>query len=394
MKVVIIGAGFAGLAAGYYLAKKGVSVTIFEKGAVPGGLATGYRESGWDWTVEKHYHHVFSSDTDIINLAKEVGTKINFSKCITATLTERGIYQLDSPVSLLKFPGLDMFSKVRTGLTLAFLILSPFTKTMEKITAKKFITRFMGESSWKVLWEPLFVGKFGRKADKIPTAWFWARIKKRSARLGYPEGGYEKLAEQTALAIRNLGGNIIYQKEVGATRDLLTQYDKVIDTRPPGKVPYLGAITLILRLNKPFLPEGIYWLNIGLLNFSFLNIVEHTNFIPREKYGQEHLLYVGNYLPHDHRFFSLTKEEILKAYDHDLAKISPDYKKNVIGVEVFKSGFAQPIFPLNYSEIIAPIETDTPGLYQISMEQVYPWDRGVNYAVAIGKRAAGLILRK
>jgi hypothetical protein len=34
-----------------------------------------------------------------------------------------------------------------------------------------------------------------------------------------------------------------------------------------------------------------------------------------------------------------------------------------------------------------------PGLYLASMSQVYPWDRGTNYAVEIGRRVAGLVHR-
>jgi len=32
-----------------------------------------------------------------------------------------------------------------------------------------------------------------------------------------------------------------------------------------------------------------------------------------------------------------------------------------------------------------------PGLYFASMSQVYPWDRGTNFAVEIGRRVAGMV---
>jgi len=31
-------------------------------------------------------------------------------------------------------------------------------------------------------------------------------------------------------------------------------------------------------------------------------------------------------------------------------------------------------------------------LYYASMSQVYPWDRGINFAVEIGRRAAGMMI--
>src|SRR5438876_167472 len=50
MKVAVIGAGAAGLAAAYDLAGAGHSVEIFEAGAAVGGLAAGFTAPNWLWT--------------------------------------------------------------------------------------------------------------------------------------------------------------------------------------------------------------------------------------------------------------------------------------------------------------------------------------------------------
>ena len=102
---------------------------------------------------------------------------------------------------------------------------------------------------------------------------------------------------------------------------------------------------------------------------------------------------MGKYLPKNHPDFALTKEALLKKYDKDLTKICSNYKKTIIGFEVFKSNYAQPVIPLNYSSIIQPIKTKVKGLHQASMEQVYPWDRGTNYAVELGKMVAEEIIK-
>ena len=57
MKIIVSGAGFAGLATAYHLKKAGHDGTVFEKEITPGGLAIGYKEKGWNWSLEKHYHH-------------------------------------------------------------------------------------------------------------------------------------------------------------------------------------------------------------------------------------------------------------------------------------------------------------------------------------------------
>lgn len=390
VKVAIIGAGFTGLSAGYFLTQKGIGVTIFEKEGFPGGLAASYSAKNWKWPVERHYHHLFTSDYEIKKLGKELGVKINYRRVKTSNLTDKGFFPLDSPLGLLRYPKLNYLDKLRTGFTILILKLLPLQKSLEKITAQTFILRCMGKKSWQFIWQPLFEGKFGPDANKIPAIWFWARIKKRSSCLGYPEGGFANLIAKMIEAIKKRGGQFYFNQKIASYK----KFDRVISTIPTGQIKSLGVISLILRLKKSFLPDKIYWLNINLNNFSFLSVVEHTNLISSQNYNGEHLIYAGKYLPKNHPDFFLTKENLLKKFDKDLAKICPDYKDAMIDFEVFRSSYAQPIIPLNYSAIIPPIKTKIPGLYQASMEQVYPWDRGTNYAVALGKKVAEEIIKQ
>ena len=72
-KIAVIGAGIGGMSAAYDLAKAGHSVTIFENDDHVGGLASGFKEPEWDWSVEKFYHHWFASDRHMLRLIKELG---------------------------------------------------------------------------------------------------------------------------------------------------------------------------------------------------------------------------------------------------------------------------------------------------------------------------------
>ncbi len=418
MRIAIVGAGFTGLAAGYYLSKAGFKVFIFEKNKNPGGLAAGYQKKGWAWPLEHHYHHLFVSDSNILNLAKEVGHPIKFFKSKTSIFLENKIFRLDSGLNLLSFPKLGITDKLRTAAVLAYLKITPWWKSLEKTTSKSFLIKTMGKNSWEILWEPLFRGKFGKHAQKIPASWFWARIKKRSVHLGYPDGGFESLAKSIAKEIEKLGGKIYYQTGVDSLEIKNNHfeisgkiYSKTISTlslplflkitkRPPRRLRKrlttlsgLGAINLVLRLKKPFFSDNTYWLNINRKGSPFLAIVEHTNLIPQRHYRGEHLVYVGKYLPSDHKYFSMTADELLEEYDPYLVEINPRYQKTLIGFDVFKSSFAQPIIPLNYSAIIPPIKTLVEGLYLATIQQVYPWDRGTNYAVALGEKVAKMIIR-
>jgi protoporphyrinogen oxidase len=423
MKVAIIGAGYVGLTAAIKLLEEGQEVTIFEKDNVPGGLASGFSEKGWKWNLEKHYHHVFTSDNIILDLAKKVGQEMIFVSPETLTYYEGEMLRLDSPVSLLKFNKIGIFDRLRTGAILAYLKITSDWETLEKKSAKEFLTKWMGEKSWKVLWKPLFVKKFGKEYEKIPASWFWARIKKRSSSLGYPVGGFDSFTQKLVTEVIKSGGIIKYKESVSEVKKnkedfvIITdkgqyEFDKVICTQPssifarivkglPQKysdrllsLKGIGAINLVLELNKSLLGKGKYWLSVNEEKLPFLCIVEHTNFMEKKHYGGKHIIYIGKYLNPDHEYFDLTANELLKKYIPGIKEINSKFVRSwITGMKIFKAPFAQPLVEKNYSKRVPEMESPIKGLYLANIEQVYPWDRGVNYSVELGYKVAELTLQ-
>ena len=411
-----------GLTAAVRLSQKGHAVVVFEKENAPGGLAIGFTHKGWKWPLEKHYHHLFVSDWAIRNLAKEVGHKIKFSRPKTSTYFQGNIFQLDSLMSFLKFPHLSLIDKARTARVLFYLRITPFWQPLEKITAYKFLTESMGKNVWRILWEPLFVKKFGKFNRSISASWFWARIKKRSASLGYPAGGFEGLAKSVEKSAKKQGARFEYGVGVETINKLRNQltittdsgethiFDRVICTLPTplflkitkglpnsykkrySTLQGLGAVNVVLALKEPLLEDGTYWLNVNEKGFPFLAIVEHTNFADKARYGGNSIVYVGNYLETSHRYFTLNIQELIQEFTPCLKRISPQFSLKIIRKAwVFKAPFAQPVVEKNYSRKIPPIQTPINGLYLANIQQVYPWDRGTNYAVELGSRVAKLV---
>ena len=423
MKICVIGAGFTGLAAAYYLQKKGHVVTVIEKDKLPGGLAIGYKERGWDWTLEQHYHHWFTNDRSVLELANEINHKVIIKRPKTSSFVEGNIYQLDSPVSLLKFPKIPIIDRFRTGIALALLKYNPLWKPLENYRAVPYLKKFMGEKSYRTIWEPLMVNKLGSYASSVSLAWFWARIYKRTPSLAYPEGGFLNFANHLEKELLKNNAVIHHETEVLGInakktphitfqRNNKTQeevFDKIIVTVPtplfikiaptlPKKyvnsltrLKGIGAINLVLRLSKQFMKDGTYWLNMCDIKSPILAVVEHTNFMNSKSYDGEHLLYVGNYNPTTDRKFSMDENELLGLYHPYLDKISPGYKKTIIGKKVFKAFFAQPIIPPHYSRQIPSFSTPLKDVYLANIQQVYPWDRGTNYAVELGKKISDYI---
>lgn len=424
MKIAILGAGITGLTAAYCLTKKGCKVTVFEKEPIPGGLASGFKNKNWEWPIERFYHHFFTSDKETINLIRELeqGKNLLFPTPLTATYYQGQIYQLDSPFSLLKFPYLSLGEKIRTGVVIAYLKLLSNYQPLEQTTAEKWLKKKMGEESFKILWQPLLAGKFSDFAPQVSAAWFWARIKKRSRSLGYIKGGFQTLTDRLVEKIEENGGKILLNTEVqkikthnsrfiihpptGEAGDSL--FDVVISTLPTpiflniapflpedyrnrlSQIPHLWAQTLVLELKRPFL-EKVYWLNINDTSFPFLAVVEHTNFISRSNYNNHSILYIGNYLPNGHPYLKKTRGEILKIFCPYLKKINPDfnYKLSIINYKLFSAPYAQSVITVGYR----PPELQTPAqnLYLANLDCVYPWDRGINYAIELGNKVAKLV---
>lgn len=426
MKIAIIGAGFTGLACAHLLLKKGNQVTIFEKEGIPGGLALGFKEKGWEWSLEKYYHHWFTNDTNILGLAKEIGYKVIIKRPKTSVLVDGNIYQLDSPSSVLRFPKLTILQRLRMATVLGTLRYNPFWQPLENISTSSFLPKAMGKKPYGLLWEPLLKSKFGQYIDDVSLAWFWARIKKRTSSLAYPEGGFLEFAKALVSGIEKKGGKVLFDTEVkelrsdGKNIEIIYSndsnhrskiFEKAVVTLPSfffTKIapqlpkPYthklmslkgLGAINLILRLKEPFLKEDTYWLNICDTSSPIMAIVEHTNFMDKNYYNNEHIVYLGNYLPFDHPYMEMNEKELLGVYDSFLKKINPTYNLSLITCHLFKVSFAQPIIPKSYSKIIPPLKTPLQNVYLANIQQVYPWDRGTNYAVELGEKVANLIIK-
>ena len=418
MNIGIIGAGFTGLSAAYHLQKRGHEVTIFEKEAIPGGLAIGFKQDNWTWPLEKHYHHIFTTDNAILDLAKNIGQEFFFTRPNTSSLIDGKILQLDSPTKLLLFSKLSIVDRLRMGTVLAYLKYVANWKNLEDMTAHAWLTKMFGRKGYEMIWEPLLRAKFGSYAHEISLAWFWARIKARSTQLGYPQGGFQTFADKLVKKIKDQGGEFYFETPVTfiekkenrveitfiqEKKKLRMSFDVILVTVPNlyfasmASLPVeyakklrafdaIGAVNMVLQLNKPFLPKDVYWLNICEKAYPFLAVVEHTNFIDKKHYGNQHLVYIGNYLPHGHRYFSMDKESLLKEYDPFLKKLKPDYDKDLIDSHLFKVPFAQPIVYTHFSKKIMPFETPIRGVYLANMQQVYPWDRGTNFAVEMGEQ--------
>jgi protoporphyrinogen oxidase len=450
MRIAIIGAGIAGLSAAYDLLKAGHEVTIYEATDHTGGLASGFQDEAWEWPLEKFYHHIFKGDKAIIGLVKELGIedKLFFPHPTTSVIYDGEIVPFDSPMRWITFPGFNLLDVARFGFVSAYLRFTKPWRRLEQETADTWLQKWYGNKIYKTTWRPMLIGKFGPYYQDVNMAWMWARLHVRSPKLGYFEGGFQAFIDALTTAVTltdsastgsastgsaSIKGAILLlntpvqnvKEENGqltiTANDSIASYDQVLSTTSPGLLSRLapdlpadylgellalksmGAVVMTFALKRPLLPDNkTYWLNIpadspdkSQNDVPFLALVEHTNYIDKAHYGGETIVYCGDYVTPGHPYFQKSQEELATLFLDAFQKFNPEFKKEWVRKSwLFREKYAQPVPLLNHSAHIPALKTPISGLYFASMSQVYPWDRGTNYAVQIGRQVAKQMLEQ
>jgi len=429
----IIGAGATGIAAAWDLSRAGHTVTLYEAGSEIGGLAAGFRDDNWEWSLEKFYHHWFETDKDIRAILTEMGLWDNviFPRPKTSYWINGKIYRSEISPSALFLPQ-SPIATIRMGLFGVYLKLIKNGAFLEKFTAHDWMRHRMGEEAYGKFFKPLLIGKFGEQYQQVNMAWMWARVKARSLRLGIYSGGFQMALDDMANKIRASGATIHLNSPVSAidvdagkprllVDGILQAHDRVLSTTSPQlllklggdalkNTPYgaqvaslksIGAVCVVFALKKSLLTDGTYWLNLPATSpdkaksqFPFLALVEHTNWMDKSHYNDDVLVYCGDYVPTDHDYFTMSESDLIERFAKVLPTFNTEFRPEWIRKAwAFRAPYAQPVPSINHSQNIPPLKTPLGGVYWASMSQVYPWDRGTNFAVEMGRRVAQLMMQ-
>ncbi|SOE69832.1 Protoporphyrinogen oxidase [Burkholderia sp. D7] len=425
--VVIVGAGFTGLTAGLELARAGRKVLIVEKDNAPGGLA-GTFEFKSGVTIEKFYHHWFNNDEYVPQLARELGLEdqIVTLPSRTGMYFNGKLWRLSTPFDLLKFSPLSLLDRIRLGLLVFKVRQIKDWKTIEHLSIREWLEPLCGKNVFRIVWEPLIESKFSVFADAVNAVWFWKKLvlrgstrdKQGGEQLAYFKGGFGRLAQGIADEIIKLGGEIRYGVEVTDiqsdaghvtalnTKDgqlsgrefLLTPSFAIIANMFEGaadekwlaslrRVNYLGNMCLVLQMDRSL--SDTYWLNVNDPGFPFVGVIEHTNFDPPENYDGKHIVFISRYLATQDPVWSFGDKEYLDFAVEHLQRMFPEFNESwVKEFRVWRAEYAQPVTERNYSKYVPKRETPFKNAIISTMAQIYPEDRGTNYAIREGKDVA------
>jgi protoporphyrinogen oxidase len=446
LRVAVIGAGVTGLVAAREIARAGHEVEVFERWPGLGGQAATL-DVGQGHRLERYYHHWFTSDLPVLSLCRELGVEVEWHDSTMAVFVDGRSRPFTTPLDLLRFTPLSLRDRLRMGF--AVLRLQRSAKPISEYegeTAREWIIREMGRAPWETVWGPLLRGKFGSRAGDISMAWMWGKLTTRrrlegkaarGERLGYPAASFEPLFEGLVSDVQRHGGTVHTDTPVrrisrssgawtvslgvpgsfrrgldpAAFEELSTAtFDAVLATVPNDVflalvgheisadyralldgTEYHTALCLLLEIDRQVSP--FYWTNIADTTLPFVGLVEHTNLISPSRYDGRRFLYVANYVEPGSSLLSLSGEELLAHYLPGLRKVNRAFDRSwVKQLWRFDEPAGQPIVTVGYESRIPDHDTGAPRLVLANTTQIYPEDRGTNYAVREGQQAAAALL--
>ena len=434
MKIGIIGAGAAGLAAALDLSSGGHKVVVYESAPFIGGQASTVQVGGGP--LERGYHHLFTNDSAIIGLMAElgIGDRLKWYPSKVGTYISGKVYKTTTPLDLLRLGALPFKDRIKLGLFALRVKRIKDWRSLESQTADYWLREHLGGAAYEKMWAPLLKGKFGDYYDQVGMPWFWSKIQTRFASrqgirgrevLGYPDGSFDTVFNRLRSVIESQDGEIHLSTPVtkievsdGVAKALVArpdngdetrrEFDCVLSTVPSFIFPklvdlpdeylsrltgvhYLAAVVVILELSRPL--TNLYWMNIADADVPFLGLIEQTNMLPKEWYGGNNVLYITNYLDRSDALFKMSSDELVELYLPHLTKFNPEFDPSWIRAVHYNAvSAAQPIIGTNYSKVIPDHRTPVRRLYLANTTQVYPEDRGTNYSIRMGRELAAMIV--
>jgi protoporphyrinogen oxidase len=453
VRVAILGAGVAGLAAAHRLTKLGHEADVYERWPGLGGQAATI-DVGSGVLLERYYHHLFTSDRDMAELCAEIGAELETWPSTVGMFADGSLHPFTTPVDLLRYKPMAPWNRLRMGLAVLWLqrranSVEPF----EGITIRQWVERAMGRQAWQKVWGPLLYGKFRDRADEISASWLWAKLRNRRQVSGkearqellvYPRGSFESIFVRLRDLVEERGGRVMIDRPAarlaranggfevwpgapGSFRrghdprgfDVAGEperYDAVIAALPTDifeqlldpplvaevgegylgrarSIPYYEALCLLCELDRQFHPY--YWTNVADTELGFIGLIEQTNLVPPERYEGRRFLYVANYLPRGHELLTRSMDELLDLYEPGLRRVNPSFERGWVKQSWrFREPAAQPVVLPNYRDRMPAYETPARGLFLANTTQVYPDDRGTNYAVREAEEIVRLLLAR
>jgi protoporphyrinogen oxidase len=266
-------------------------------------------------------------------------------------------------------------------------------------------------------------------------SWLWGRVVQRvdsrdaklgGEALGYFKGGFKIIIDRLVGPITAGGGKFRMRTPVrSVAHDERTdqaivatdageeRFDRVLATVPSDvlakmisgyedrdpdffkklrSIDYLDAVLQVFASKQKI--TDFYWHNINTPNAPFVVFLSLTELVGAENYDGLNIYYIGAYVPREHEWMTIDPAEVKTRWYAEIKKIFPDFDRGqIVDDALFRMRNAQHIVDIGFEEDkLLPHQTPCPGVLMCNFSQIYPMDRGTNYAVRDGNRMAERML--
>ena len=414
--VVIIGGGFAGFAAAIKLLENNYEVTIIESEKRLGGLAYSFKKNGKE--IHTGYHQILSTDKPLLNLMKKLNLykKISWKNVNINFLINNKIYNFKNPIHLLNLP-FSPIAKVRFGAFMTYCFARKNWSSLEKISAKQWISKTAGKEVLKKIFEPLINIKFGMPASRVSAAWVGSRLHSREGSSAFGaiigKNWTVEICDSAEKYIKKKGGKILFEERVESlevknqevkkvrttNREINADYvistvsppilKRIIDLKNPllDRIEYIDSISAIVSVKKT--AQDVYWLVClsprkfmgGLFNLSDLN----------PTLGKKEI--IMNFFTNVDR-----GSKLLQKSDEELMKIYEKEYKEIYGEELKYNWYKINRIPYVSAKFVKgyknpKIQTKINNLLLAGNYRSYPSVTSTGTAIQTGIEAAELLLK-
>lgn len=239
MRTIIAGAGPAGFAAAWWLAKRGHKVTLVEKRDVPGGKVSAWRDADGDW-IESGLHVFFGAYRHLLGFLSECGlhdcfiwqqAEMNFVSPQHGLAPIRFVPGLPAPLNGLSGVALSRLLSPSDKLRMAIGLLRPIFGSQAYIDAQDdqsyaawHLRHGMGERALREIMDTMALALNFQRTDKVSaklvlTALLHFAQETDAPRMGVVKGSpYERLWAPLMRALQQRGADIILGRKIEQIR--------------------------------------------------------------------------------------------------------------------------------------------------------------------------------
>lgn len=414
-KIVILGGGLSGLAAGEILSHN-FNVTILESAPYIGGLAATFEYN--QKRIPNYYHHIIKTNKLTQEYLRRFGkvNHLNWQKIKVAIGFKNKLYSINNPLGLLTFSPLNLYEKIRFGLfglyTLFFM--NP-DKISEGVDAETWLNHYAGKSVTKKIFYHLYSrNKFNIPLNRISAKQFANRLYEKEIYdyFSFPKESYQSMIDELERTILEQQGKIKVNAnitKIDLTKKYIVEsgkkinYDLLINSIPfevfiklatgipeeykqqLSKIKYCPAVGLCFATEE-FLDKKNYWIN--LFGERIHIIMQHSILCDIYEDKISWCLRYGG----SEEDLNLSEETIKQEYLATVKKYFPNAK--IKWVKVMRTKYAEPIYDIDYHQYMPKSKTPIEGLYFTGIQLTYPKIRNMNVAIESGIEVAKTIKKE